>query len=174
MLHRNDKRILVIDLRSRSFGFVVFEGPTRLLDWGVKSFRQGVNAVKIPVGLKFAELIDEFSPSTIVVRKGSVESRKKARMRQALAKQAEKCRISVQSLTPRAVKNAFVGTNRNKYTIAAALAKQLPELAAKLPSVRKIWKSEDYRMSIFDAAALGVAYFSSKSTTKCANQTRLA
>ncbi len=49
--------------------------------------------------------------------------------------------------------------NFKKYTIAVALTKQLPELAPRLPQVRKIWKSEDYRMSIFDAAALGVAYF---------------
>src|SRR2546427_5653754 len=99
MLHSNEKRILAIDLRSRSFGFAVFEGPTRLLDWGVKSFRQGINAVKIPAGLKFAGLMDEFSPSTIVVRKGSVESKKKAGMRQALLIQAEKCRIPVRLLS---------------------------------------------------------------------------
>ena len=166
MLHPNEKRILAIDLRSRSFGFAVFEGPTRLLDWGVRSFRQGINAVKIPASLKFAGLMDEFSPSTIVVRKGSVESRKKAGMRQALVTQAEKHRIPVRLLSRRVVKNAFVGSNRNKYAIAVALAKQLPELVPKLPSVRKIWKSEDYRMSIFDAAALGVAYFSHRRTPR--------
>jgi hypothetical protein len=160
MLPSNEKRILAIDLRSRSFGFVIFEFPTRLLDWGVKSFRQGVNAAKIPAGLKFAGLMDEFSPSTIVVRKGSVENRKKTGMRHALAIQAEKHRIPVRLLSPRVVKSAFVGSNRNKYTIAVALAKQLPELVPKLPPERKIWKSEDYRMSIFDAAALGVAYLS--------------
>ena len=160
MLHSDEKRILAIDLRSRSFGFVVFEGPTRLLDWGAKSFRQGVNAVQIPASMKFAGLMDEFSPSAIVVRKESVESKRKAGMRQALVIQAEKHRIPVRLLSRRVVKSAFVGSNRNKYTIAVALVKQLPELAPKLPPERKIWQSEDYRMSIFDAAALGVAYFS--------------
>jgi hypothetical protein len=159
MLYPNGKRILAIDLRSRSFGFAVFEGPTRLIDWGARSFRQGINAVKVPASLKFAGLMDEFYPSAIVVRKGSVESRKKAGMRQALVIQAEKHRIPVRLLSRRVVKKAFVGSNRNKYTIAAAIVKQLPELAPRLPSLRKIWKSEDYRMSIFDAAALGVAYF---------------
>jgi len=159
MLHPNEKRILAIDLRSRSFGFAVFEGPKRLLDWGVKSFRQGVNGPKIPASLKFAALMDQFSPSTIVVRTGSVESRKKSAMRQVLVIEAEKCHIPVRLLTRRTVKNVFVGANRNKYTIAAAVVEQLPELASRLPNKRKIWKSEDYRMSIFDAAALGVAYF---------------
>jgi hypothetical protein len=39
------------------------------------------------------------------------------------------------------------------------LAKQFPKLASRLPPKRKIWQSEDYRMGIFDAAAVGVAYF---------------
>jgi len=56
MLQPNEKRILAIDLRSRSFGFAVFEGPTRLLDWGVKSFRQGVNEPTIPASEKLAAL----------------------------------------------------------------------------------------------------------------------
>ena len=31
----NQKRVLALDVRPRSFGYVVFEGPTLLLDWGV-------------------------------------------------------------------------------------------------------------------------------------------
>ena len=160
MRHLNqDKRILAVDLRSRSFGFAVFKGPRRLLDWGVKSFRQGVNAAKIPASAKFAGLMVEFSPRTVVLRKRTADNRKRAGMRKALLGQAENRRIPVRLLTLQAVKSAFVGCNRNKYTIATALAKQLPELVPKLPGARKIWKSEDYRVSIFDAAALGVAYF---------------
>ena len=159
MLHPNEKRILAIDLRSRSFGFAVFEGPTRLLDWGVRSFRQGTNAVKIPASLKFAGLMDEFSPSAIVFRKRDVGTKKRVEMHSALLGEAEKRRIPIRLLFPRAVKTSFPGCNRNKYTIATALAEQLPELASRLPDKRKIWKSEDYRMGIFDAAAVGVAYF---------------
>jgi len=166
MLHPNEKRILAIDLRSRSFGFAVFEGPTRHLDWGVRSFRQGVNAVKIPASEKFAALMEEFSLSAIVVQKDFFESKKKTCMRDGLLKQAEGHRIPMRFVTRRAVRSAFVGSNRNKYTIAAALVKQLPELAPRLPGVRKIWKSEDYRMSIFDAAGLGVAYFTRRKWAK--------
>ncbi len=162
MLHPNEKRILAIDLRSRSFGFVVFEGPTRLLDWGVKSFRQGVNKPTIPASEKLAALMDDFSPSTIVLAKRDSDSKKRALMRNALVSEATKRRISIRLLSRNCVKFAFPDCNRNKYAIAAALTKQLPELAPKLPSGRKIWKSEDYRMSIFDAAALGVAYFQSR------------
>jgi len=129
-----------------------------------KSFRQGVNEPKIPAGKKFAALMDDFSPSAVVVQKEFVESKKKATMWNALVKQADKHRIPMRFLTRRAVRSAFVGSNRNKYAVAAALVKQLPELAPRLPGVPKIWKSEDYRMSIFDAAALGVAYFRHRRT----------
>jgi hypothetical protein len=155
-----EKRILAIDLRARSFGFVAFEGPTRLLDYGVRSFRQGVNKVKIPASTKIAALMDQCAPSTVVLKQWTADTnRKRARMREAVARQAGLRQIPVRLLPRRVIRNAFVGDDRNKYTIASALAKQFPELAAKLPPKRKIWQSEDYRMSIFDAVALGVAYF---------------
>jgi hypothetical protein len=43
--------------------------------------------------------------------------------------------------------------------IAAALASIFPELLRSLPPKRKPWKAEHPRMSIFDAVALGVAYW---------------
>src|SRR5258708_33559393 len=133
MLQPNEKRILAIDLRSRSFGFDVFEGPTRLLDWGVKSFRQGVNEPTIPASEKLAALMDEFSPSTIVLKKRDSETKKRTDMRNELVREATKRRISIRSLSRNGVKSAFPDCNRNKYTIAAALVKQLPELAPRLP-----------------------------------------
>jgi hypothetical protein len=47
-----------------------------------------------------------------------------------------------------------------------AIAKRFPELALRLPRFRKPWMSEDYRMSIFDAAAFGLAYFRSRNEQK--------
>jgi hypothetical protein len=50
----------------------------------------------------------------------------------------------------------------SKQEIAAAIANRFPELAPRLPRFRKPWMSEDYRMSIFDAVALGLIYFKTK------------
>jgi len=36
-----------------------------------------------------------------------------------------------------------------------------------MPPKRKCWQSEDYRMGIFDAAAVGVAYFVRRKWAKC-------
>ncbi|PYV22403.1 MAG: hypothetical protein DMG24_16885 [Acidobacteria bacterium] len=60
----------------------------------------------------------------------------------------------------RAASKLFGGEGRlTKHKIATALADRFAELAPILPPKRKPWESEDYRTSIFDAAALGVAYF---------------
>lgn len=53
------------------------------------------------------------------------------------------------------MKRAFPGT-ANKHDIAVAIADRFPELAPRLPRVRKPWMSEDYRMSIFDAVGLAL------------------
>ena len=53
-----------------------------------------------------------------------------------------------------------------KRQIAEAIAREFPELEPRLPPVRKIWMSEDRRMSIFDAVSLAITFFHSKSRTK--------
>jgi hypothetical protein len=158
--HSSEKCVLALTVYPRSFGFVVFEGPNRMLDWGVRSFRSGVNAVKIPSSRKLLALLDEFRPSAIVIRKPDAERRtKKWKMLITIERQAHSRRVPVRFVSRRDVNRAFVGFESNKYEVASALAKQFPSLASKLPPKRKCWQSEDYRMGIFDAAALGVAYF---------------
>jgi len=154
------KQVLSLDIRSRSFGFVIFEGSNHLLDWGVKSFRPGVNVVKLSAAKKLVALLDEFNPSAVVIRKPVREiNRKRAPLLATVRRVAKHRRIPIRLIPLRAIKKAFVGAERNKDEIAAAVAQRLPELATRLPPKRKIWLCEDYRMSIFDAAALGVAYF---------------
>jgi hypothetical protein len=153
------ERIIAFDLRSSRFGFAVFEEPKRLLDWGVRNFRRGVNAVRIPANVKLGDLMDEFSPNAVVLMERAAETTDRALMRKALLREAGKRGIVVHFLARREVKAVFVGSNRNKYAIAAALIVRFPELASRRPGERKIWKPEDYSMKIFDAAALGVAYF---------------
>jgi len=157
----NEKRVLALDVHPRSFGFVVFEGPNRMLDWGVRSFRSGANAVKIPAATKFLALLDEFRPSAVVIgERLTGRTAKQSRMLATIERQARSRRIPVRRVSRRDVNRAFVGFESNKYEVASALAQQFPALASRLPPRRKCWQSEDYRMGIFDAAALGVADFS--------------
>lgn len=154
------KRILALDVHARSFGFVVFEGPNYLIDWGVRCFRTGANAPKVPAGEKLAELLDQFRPSAIVVRKPEPgRYARKTRTLTTIQRRALSQGVPVRFVSRADVERAFVGFESNKHEVAAALAKQFPSLAPRLPPERKSWQSEDYRMGIFDAAAVGVAYF---------------
>ena len=160
----NQKRVLALDVRPRSFGYAVFEGPTLLLDWGVQSFRHGRNAVRIPLAMKIAGLLEDFKPAVVVAKEPP--SRKKVnrdRTRKALEVIRHKASlrgIRTRVFKRRAASKLFGGEERlTKYKIATALAERFAELRPVLPPKRKPWQSEDYRMSIFDAAGLGVAYF---------------
>ncbi len=160
MIHfGGEKRVIALDVRWGNFGFVVFEGPNEILDWGIRSFRSGANAVKAPAGEKFGALLDELTPSAVVIRERGIRSTKKPKLLSIIERQVRSRRIPLRLITPRDVNRAFVGFETNKYEVASALAKQFPTLASKLPPKRKCWQSEDYLMGIFDAAAAGVAYF---------------
>jgi len=155
----HQKRVLALDVHPSRFGYVVFEGPDEVLDWAVRSFRDGVNAVRIPPAQKLAALLDDFAPSTVVLEKRVSCTRKASKIIETIRSEAGKRRVSVRFVTRSLVKRAFAGHDRNKDEIASVLGERFPELTPKVPPRRRIWQSEDYRMSIFDAAALGVAYF---------------
>jgi hypothetical protein len=157
MLETNQQRILCLDIRPRSFAFVVFEGPKMALDWGAKSFRRGVNAVRVPLGIKVARLLDDYAPCALVLERPI--TRKHVRIVAAVRKQAKLQRIPIRLVSPKAIDAAFSGSNDSKHQIASTLATLFPDLRSVLPPKRRSWQSEDYRMSIFDAAALGTAYF---------------
>src|SRR5437879_4163753 len=67
------ERILAVDIRPQSMGFVVFEGA-RLLDWGVKRFPRGVNAVRIPARPKLGALLVQYVPDAFVLKRPRTES----------------------------------------------------------------------------------------------------
>ena len=148
-------------MRSRSFGFVVFEGPNELIDFGVRNFRTGANAVQVSPRKKLATLLDEFKPAA-VIQNDTLFRRTKRHLKigEALLQELQKRRIPPKHVTRREVEKAFQGHSSNKHAIATVLAQRFPALESKLPSKRKCWQSENYRMSVFDAAALAVGYFS--------------
>jgi hypothetical protein len=166
----NEKRVLALDVHPRSFGFVVFEGPNKILSWGVRSFRLGVNVVKTSEREKLLTVLDKFTPSAVVIReRETARNTKKAKILTTIERLARSRRIPVRLISRGDVNRAFVGYESNKYEVASALAKQFPALASRLPPKRKIWQSEDYRMGIFDAAAVGVAYFTRRSRLRRSN-----
>ena len=151
------ERIIAVDLRPQSLGFVVLEGEDRLLDWGVKSFRGGTNTVRVPFGPKVSELISAYVPDAIVLRSRIGTDAMLSELEQTASVRG----AIVHLLAPSVVKN-FFSRCRNKDQIASAVCDHFLELLPALPPKRKVWKKEDYRMRIFDAAATGIAYFTEK------------
>jgi hypothetical protein len=151
----NSQRILAVDIRPRSFAFVVFEGPIEILDWGARSFRRGVNTVRVPLRPKMAALIDQYVPEAIVLK--YPRTRRANRILQSIRLCAKGRNCAVRVVSQKAVPEIFPASN--KHQIATAIAERFPDLLSILPPKRKAWQSEDYRMSVFDAAAIGIAFF---------------
>ena len=161
-------RVLAIDPTSRGFGFVVFEGPQRLIDWGVAHVRSAKHTRSLE---RIEALLDRYTPAVVVVEDNSSEaSRRCARVRELLSgiiELASSKKVRCQRFSRRAVKGVFSECRAvTKDQIATVIAWRFPELAPRLPPARKPWMSEDERMSIFDATALSLTFFHFRSKRK--------
>lgn len=150
-------RVFALDMHPLSFGYAMFDGPDELIDWGIKNFRHGVNAVKVPLNVKLALLLDQFGPDVLVMKGARKAVLKK--MAHTIIAIAKHRNIPVQFISRASVREAFGDDNHNKYQIASEIANRYPELSPRLGPRRKCWQAEKYSMSIFDAAAIGIAYF---------------
>jgi Holliday junction resolvasome RuvABC endonuclease subunit len=156
-----DTRVLSVDPSTRGFGFAILEGPNHLIDWGVRETKTDKNTRTLKL---IAELIERYEPSAVVLEdyegKGSRRCLRVGALINDISKLASKSKIKVRSISRLKVKQAFAESGvRNKYMVAAAIAKRFPELAPRLSRFRKPWMSEDYRMSIFDAVALALTLY---------------
>jgi len=115
---------------------------------------------RVPLGPKVAKLIVEYAPELIVLTEPNTDKSK--RSVEKILKHIRTHNKRTRMLSSEAVKRVFAGRNDNKDRIASAVAEQFPELLSILPPKRRPWQSEDYRMTIFDAAAVGITYFAEK------------
>jgi len=149
-------RILALDLHPRSFGYVVVENPSRLLDWGVCSYRGKQGAGNVLVRKRVRQLLNLWRPAALVLenplQKSQRPNRKKDKLIDLLiVMEAKSRRIIVRVSVKRAADQGKILT---KYENARRVAEHFPVLTRELPPKRRAWESEHYRMSIFDAAAL--------------------
>jgi RNase H-fold protein (predicted Holliday junction resolvase) len=153
-------RVLAVDPSTRGFGYALFEGPRRLVDWGTKDIRSDKHAAALQ---KVEELIRRYEPAALVVEDcGHRRSRRNLRVRRLtkhMLALARRSGIKGHALPLVAAYQQFSKHGaRTKYDMATTLARQFPALTLRLPPKRRAWESEDCRMSIFDAAALGYTY----------------
>jgi len=150
-------RVFALDLHPLSFGYALFEGPDDLIDWGIKNFRHGVNAVKVPLDVKLGLLLDQYTPEVVVIREPKTVALKN--MAETITALAKHRGIPMRIISRSSAQAAFPDVGRNKYQIASVIAGRYPELSPRLGPRRKVWQAERYSMSIFVAAAIGLATF---------------
>lgn len=161
-------RVLAVYPVSGGFGFVVFEGPDNLIDWGLKSTRHNVSVRGLAL---MKELISRYAPDVVVTETLSGENSRRGRrvkhLVSRIAKLAPQLEIWVESVSRSYVRNWFAQAGATtKHQIAVTIAKQFPELYYSLPKLRKPWMSEDSRMSIFEAASLALSFYESARTER--------
>jgi hypothetical protein len=162
-MSQNPNRILALDPMTKGFGYVIFELPFRLVEWG----RAHISGDKHTGAIfRFEKLLYDFKPSAIVLEDTEAPgSRRRRRVRhliESLVKLAKERGLAVHTVARIAVLERFSSPEQRatKHSIARDLVQYFPELVKKLPERRKPWESEDEQMSIFDALALAVTYAS--------------
>lgn len=149
--------VLAIAPVSQGFGYAVFEGQLIPVDWAVKNVREqprNRHALK-----HVRTLIDKYQPTVVVLEdyagRGSRRCERIRRLIDSIEQLARKKKIRVRRFSRSQIRACFAAYNaKTKDQIARVIAMQLPEFGPRVPPKRKIWKSVDYRMAIFDAVAL--------------------
>jgi len=59
--------MLALDLHPRRFGYVVLEGPDRLLDWGVCSYRHKGNSSDVLIQRRLRPLLALWRPTLLII-----------------------------------------------------------------------------------------------------------
>jgi hypothetical protein len=157
---------LALDLHPRCFGYVVVENSSRLLDWGVCSYRRKHGAADVLVRRRPRQLLDLWKPAALPfhnpVKKSRRPNSKKDRLIERIVTEAKSRRIIVRVSVRRSTDQRKILT---KYENARRVAERFPVLTRELPPKRRAWESEHYRMSIFAAAALAMAQLLAKSAS---------
>lgn len=151
------ERILGFDPVGAGFGFVILEiDPLQLVDWGVARHSPNATEQREDAVRKLLEL---YEPTAIVledVRETRLLRRNALNVfTETTAELLSQSGVPVYRYSRQEIRLAFERSGEfTKHGIAKVLAAQFPELESRLPRPRKVWESEDPRMSIFDALSL--------------------
>jgi len=166
MTRHVETRILAVDARRNRFGYVLFEGPERLLDWGGSEISPGLND-RAAVGRarkRIRSVLRLRHPMVVVLKRPRRMITDKISARgpvlKAIVSEATGLQIPTHFVSRKDIREAFrILPGHSKYDIANRLVQLFPELVTRLPPRRKAWQSEPRSMIVFDAIAAGFAYW---------------
>lgn len=144
----------------RGFGWVAFEGPFALYDFGLVFVQADKNRRCLE---HFERLLTRLEPEAVVLEAFPENVRRTARivtLQRAFVASALSRGIETAMHPHGEVQAMFspVGA-RSRQEIALAVARQVPGLGHRLPRKRRAWHCEDRRMALFNAAALVITHF---------------
>jgi hypothetical protein len=159
--------VMSIYPNSRGFAFVIFESALAPLDWGLVEIRtQDKNQECLR---RIGSLLERYEPAALILQDMTGDRAYRAgrirNLNEAIAALAETQGIVIFTYSRARARECFqyLG-NPTKQHIAEIIAKYIPEFDRYLPPPRKRWRSEDFRMGIFDAAALAWTFYQSNNT----------
>jgi hypothetical protein len=154
-------RILAISLSSRGFGYAILQGDDWLIDYGKKRIDEDKN---VRVLGHIGKMIASKQPDVLLLQDVNAKSTHRdpriKQLHRTIVALAKKRTLKVVEISGTEMRRLLLGdVSGTKHEMAVLLAKRFPdELASRLPPKRKPWTSEDTRMDIFDAVALGAAF----------------
>ena len=155
------ERLLALEVRPQRIGFVVLQGTTKLLDWGIRMHDK--NDVPSVACARVATLMNLYSPTVMVIRRRDTSTPLRSAISDIVATltaEARRRSICCRFVTVKEVRCFFSRHNgTTKHAIASLLSGWYPDLAWRLPRKRRAWESEPFSMALFDAAAAAVTYF---------------
>lgn len=163
------ERVLALEVRPQKIGFVVFDGATKLADWGV-CWTIGQHHRRFIAREGITRLLDLYRPAIIVMRPSERPAKTPEAVPRTLAIiRAEARRRSATCRTVHApqVRRFYARLGcTTKQEIAALLAEWFEDLAPIIPPKRKAWHREHHRTCVFDAAAVGVFFLGTSVPTE--------
>lgn len=158
--------ILAIEARRSRFGYALFEGPERLLDWGGSTVPAELTgkAATEAARKRITSALRRCHPVVAVVRRPRMMRNEKGAppgpIWRTIVTEATALSIPVFCVSGSDVRDAFrILQGGTKEQIAELLVGVFPELLTRLPPKRKKWQPEYRGMIVFDAVAVGFAYW---------------
>ena len=150
------ERVLGFHPSAHGFGWVVFDGLFKPLDWGLVSARADKNATCLR---RLEALLNRFTPETLVLeafdRQTSRRARRITQLCLAVRRAADARGIETAVYNRADIRSAFAEVKaRTRRDIAEAVARHLEVFRHRLPPPRRPWDSEDARSALFAAAAV--------------------
>lgn len=147
---------------SRGLAFTLFESPLSPVDWAVKDIRGHSRRSHILDVTK--SLIDRYRPDVLILPGQRTKLGRRSEKTRRLDRVIEACAVTeaveCHHYSREAIRACFQKTGAiTRYQIAQTIAAHVPALSHHLPSLKKLWQSEDRRMGLFDAASLALTHF---------------